>query len=524
MKIASHLTASRHNVFYFRFPIPQHLHPERVQSSIRLSLDTRCPKEALHLSRALSYAGNQLLKKPEIYGMEYQDIREVLFDHFKAMRERMKQRINTHGRLTQQDKAALVNSKGLAETALQDKDYSLVGGDDELNGLIDDYALPITRNTDHYATLRTEFLKAFRDYCGSVMEYDSRFEGYNFKTDPASLAMQQATKRTAKKKLADVLEVYIAEKLRLNKWRENVAREYRTQFNLLLRYLGEDASLHITDAVASDVKNMLLRMPVNAGKKKELKNKSVHELIALQGYERLSAPSVSKYIGSYSTFYDWAVKRKETSENPFASLVDDVKQVYKERDPFTLAQSRTIINAALKAKYPHQKWGTLIAFYTGARLNEVAQLDVADIRQVEGVWCIDINDKGEFKRLKNKASRRIVPVHSKLIEWGLLDYVKGADTVRLFPALSYHSKDGYGRNLGRWFNESLLPKLGIKSDKLVYHSIRHTVADQLRNNAVELSTIKDIMGHTHGDVTIDVYASKLHKGLMQKALETLAYA
>lgn len=456
--------------------------------------------------------------------MDYQDIREVLFDHFKAMRERMKQRINTHGRLTEQDKNALLNNKSLSEVALQDKDYSLVGTDDQMNSLIDDYALPITRNSQHYNTLQTEFLKAFRDYCSSVMEYDSRFEGYNFKTDPASLAMQQATKRTSKKKLVDVLEGYIAEKIRLKKWRINVANDYRTQFNLLLKYLGQDASLHISDDLAKDVKNMLLRMPINANKKAELKDKAIHELITLEGHKRMSAPTVSKHIGTYSTFYDWAVKRKETSENPFAALVDDVKQVYEERDPFSLAQSKAIIQAAFAAKKPHQKCGVLIAFFTGVRLNEVAQLDITDIRQVEGIWCFDINDKGEFKRLKNPASRRIVPVHSKLIEWGLLDYVKEAGKGRLFPDLSYHQKDGYGRNLGRWFNDSLLKKLEIKSDKLVFHSIRHTVADQLRNNEVELSTIKDILGHTHEDVTIDVYASNLRKGLMQKAVETIAYS
>ena len=262
---------------------------------------------------------------------------------------------------------------------------------------------------------------------------------------------------------------------------------------------------------------------ITCNKKKEYKDKSIEELIALEGIDRLSAPTVSKHIGSYSTFYDWAVKRKETSENPFAALVDDVKQAYEEREPFKPEQSKAIIKVALNAKKPHQKWGVLIAFYTGARLNEVAQLDVADIRQVEGIWCFDINDKGEYKRLKNTASNRIVPIHSQLIEWGLLDYVKEAGNSRLFPALSYHIKDGYGRNLGRWFNESLLPKLKIKTDALTYHSIRHTVAEQLRNNAVELSTIKDILGHTHGDVTIDVYASKLRKGLMQKAVETLKY-
>jgi integrase len=523
MTSPSYLTTSSRNVYYFRFPIPQSLHPEGKQSTIRLSLQTRCPKQALQVSRAMSYAGIQLLHNHNVIVMDYQDIRDTLFDHFKAMREGMKQRINTHGRLTTQDKAALANNKANAVAALQADDFSIVGTDDELGDIIDAYAIPINKGTDHYNIMRVEFLKAFRDYCDSVIEYDSRFEGFNFKTDPASLAMRQATKRTAKKKLADVLDDYIEEKLRLKQWRENVAAGYRSQFELLLNYLGEDTSLHMSDDVARDVKAMLLKLPANINKKKKLQGKPVAELIKLDGYERLSPITVNKYLSSYSSFYNWAMKRKQIADNPFAPLIDDVKQVRQERDHFTPEQSKQIIAEVMKAPKPHHKWGVLIAFYTGARLNEIAQLDVADIRQVENVWCIDINENGEFKRLKNKASRRVVPIHSKLIEYGLLDYAKQAGEGRLFPSLTFDKQNGYGKNLGRWFNESLLPNLDMKSGKLVFHSIRHTVADKLRNAGVELSTIKDIIGHTQGDITIDVYASKLHKGLMQKAVEILEY-
>lgn len=84
MPSPSYLSSSRFGHFYFRFPISKHLHPERKRSNIRLSLDTRSPREALQLSRALSYVGIQLLQRPEIYNMNYQDVRGVLFDHFKA--------------------------------------------------------------------------------------------------------------------------------------------------------------------------------------------------------------------------------------------------------------------------------------------------------------------------------------------------------------------------------------------------------------------------------------------------------
>lgn len=84
---SDHLTSQ-----YFLLPFlnSQHLHPEGKQSDIKLSLKTRCPQEALQISSALSYVGNQLIERAEALGMEYQRIRDVLQEHFKGLLERWK--------------------------------------------------------------------------------------------------------------------------------------------------------------------------------------------------------------------------------------------------------------------------------------------------------------------------------------------------------------------------------------------------------------------------------------------------
>jgi hypothetical protein len=41
MQIASYLGQSRHGVYYFRWPLPRHLHPYGRASQIRVSLRTR---------------------------------------------------------------------------------------------------------------------------------------------------------------------------------------------------------------------------------------------------------------------------------------------------------------------------------------------------------------------------------------------------------------------------------------------------------------------------------------------------
>ena len=57
------------------------------------------------------------------------------------------------------------------------------------------------------------------------------------------------------------------------------------------------------------------------------------------------------------------------------------------------------------------------------RLNEIAQLWVHDIKQEHGIWIFDLQE-GDGQRLKTKAATRKVPIHSKLIEAGLIKYVE----------------------------------------------------------------------------------------------------
>jgi hypothetical protein len=53
-------------------------------------------------------------------------------------------------------------------------------------------------------------------------------------------------------------------------------------------------------------------------------------------------------------------------------------------------------------------WLPLIALFTGARLEEIAQLYVRDLQQVpnEDLWFFNITDTGEDQRLKVKAKNR----------------------------------------------------------------------------------------------------------------------
>lgn len=92
----------------------------------------------------------------------------------------------------------------------------------------------------------------------------------------------------------------------------------------------------------------------------------------------------------------------------------------------------------------HQFWLPHVGLYTGARVNEICQINPQiDIRQEldTGIWYFNITEDSEGhaevdKSVKTAGSKRKVPVHSKLIEIGFLDYVaqlRKDGAVLLFP-------------------------------------------------------------------------------------------
>ena len=112
-----------------------------------------------------------------------------------------------------------------------------------------------------------------------------------------------------------------------------------------------------------------------------------------------------------------------------------------------------------------------------------------------------INDS-EDKNIKTQSGNRVVPLHPKLIDLGLLNYVteiKNKNKTKLFPNLKKSELSSYGTPISQWFGR-YLKNLGIKKKGQNFHSFRHTVVNQ--------PFIKELVGHSHGTLTMDVYGGR----------------
>lgn len=142
-------------------------------------------------------------------------------------------------------------------------------------------------------------------------------------------------------------------------------------------------------------------------------------------------------------------------------------------------------------------WLPVMALWTGARLEELAQLHHEDLqRDANGMPFIRIHDEG-IRRVKNEHSIRNVPVHSMLIRLGFLDLFDPTKKgLRIFMDLS---PSGRLKKLGDTYSTHFTDyrrRCGLYEELRDFHSFRRTFIGSLRTKAkVDIMTIAAMAGH-----------------------------
>ena len=195
-----------------------------------------------------------------------------------------------------------------------------------------------------------------------------------------------------------------------------------------------------------DLLDVLRFLPSNASKRfpKLSPRQASERAREVSGIATISVANANSIMSNLSTFLNWAVNEEMLMRNPARGLrMPDQVAKRDKRLPFSPEQLRIIFDAPLYrgcldgergyAKQGNQRprnarfWVPLIALFTGARLGEICQLDVADVCRVDGIDCFAITQAtlvgSTDKRLKTGASERSIPIHPVLIRCGLLHFV-----------------------------------------------------------------------------------------------------
>lgn len=298
MFIPAYLQQSRHGVWYLRWPIPRALHPARRQSSVRVSLRTRDPKKALHLSRSISHMADMVIEGGTKRGMRYDEIRALLKDHFQQLLDRYKERIGQTGRLSELDRQAYENGMWVASEAADGDDalWSPDGQDMELlSSFIEKYDLDMQEGTQPYSWLQQELKVSYRAYAKAVLEYDASLADYDLATRPtASPATAESLVQSDGMSLSELANSYAQEKKRGRLWVAKTELEKTDHIELLKEIVGAGVDVaRLTPKDAKRVKDTLLGYPKNRSKNPVTRGRPLADVLDFPNVDRLEPATIN---------------------------------------------------------------------------------------------------------------------------------------------------------------------------------------------------------------------------------------
>ncbi|MFI3247077.1 MAG: site-specific integrase [Ferrimonas sp.] len=304
------------------------------------------------------------------------------------------------------------------------------------------------------------------------------------------------------------------------------AKMLKAKCKIVLELVGKPHLQAIRRSDAEEVTLQLRHYPTNLKKHKQFKGLSGHESIKLNQTLKLptlSEESVKDYCQKMSGFFEWCQLNELTDINPFKAIrFKKTRRDSEAKSAYTDTDLERIFGAIASTKHQHKHpyyfWLPLLAYFTGARLNELCQLYKADIYQVEGIWVIQIDDRFDGQKLKNLTSRRIVPIHNQLLSLGFIDFVQSVPHERVFPELK-ESRDGFGSAASKWYGR-FKTKLGFGKG-YDFHSFRHTVATQLKRQQVSHIVTGEILGHTQNSITYDRYGKGLDVNQLKEIINMI---
>lgn len=149
-----------------------------------------------------------------------------------------------------------------------------------------------------------------------------------------------------------------------------------------------------------------------------------------------------------------------------------------------------------------RRWASLVSVVTGARSAEVCHLTKRDIVTLDnGLVCIDINEDGDGKSVKNKHSVRLVPLTDGVHGFDLKSFLEWVDMQPDEGPLFGMTPSAYSS----WFNSRVLTEALGDAENVSLHSLRHWLATRMKERGVNLVDAQGILGHSSQSITYDLY-------------------
>ena len=225
--------------------------------------------------------------------------------------------------------------------------------------------------------------------------------------------------------------------------------------------------------------------------------------------ETHKATTIQLYITAVKLFFSYLAQ-----EGIYPNIAEKLKgaKIRKEhkRDCLTSNQSKSVLNeidtATAKGKRDYAMIALLLT--TGLRTIEIIRADIADLRTVGDDTVLFVQGKGRDDKSEYV---KIAPKVETAIRKYLMTRTDTAPDAPLFTSESNHNQDGRltTRTIRRLVKDALL-NVGLNSDRLTAHSLRHTAATIALLKGAELAEVQQMLRHTNINTTM-IYSHALSR-------------
>ena len=202
----------------------------------------------------------------------------------------------------------------------------------------------------------------------------------------------------------------------------------------------------------------------------------------------IDSRSISNYISSYKTFYNYFIKLNKINYNPLDGI-DSPKLVKKLPVYLTVDEIDRLLNIEIKDAFSARNKSMLELLYaTGLRISELIGLEFKNI---------DLNDC-IIKVMGKGSKERIIPLSDTAIKY-LKIYVKDyrqklvKNEINNYVFLNNHGKKMTRQGVFKIIKKRNL-EVGINKD-ISPHTLRHSIATHMLENGADLRIIQEFLGH-----------------------------
>jgi integrase len=229
---------------------------------------------------------------------------------------------------------------------------------------------------------------------------------------------------------------------------------------------------------------------------------------------RISAPTVNRHLVSMKALLKFCLEQDWIEVNVATGLKapKDMRPKALKRRPFGREERVKLLNRAIKeyGESGEMTWLIKLGAYTGARLEELAQLARTNVRQLDGLWVVDIDDL-DGRNVKTAGSVKQLPLHPAIRD-DFVKWVRSGTSKRVFPSFVADAEGRYANGISNNFGR-LMDRAGLSDPRLVFHSLRHTLKREMSNARIDPDVRRAILGHAPKDA---------HDGYAGHSLEAIA--